>query len=370
MRELNVLSLFDGISCGQLALERANIKVKNYFASEIDRHAIKVTQTNHPNTIQLGDVATINVSDLPNIDLLIGGSPCQDLSIANRNRKGLKGERSKLFWEYVRILKEIKPKYFLLENVNRIRQEDKDIITQELGVKPIMINSSLVSGQFRERLYWTNIPNIKQPANKSIYLKDIIEYGYYDGSDCVDGLVMIKIPEMVKVRKYPVDVEKLKILLREHKKLSGLSINQISEELKQPKTLVEHWFRTDSCFSIPSEDIWFNLKELLKITTDDHDKSITQFEIREGNFDMSKRVYKINGKAPTLTTITGGKQRKIIDDNYQIREITPLECERLQTLPDGYTTCISKNQRYKVIGNGWTVDVIAHILSFMKQYID
>lgn len=369
MRGLNVLSLFDGISCGRLALERANIKVENYFASEVDKYAIKVTQTNHPSTIQIGDVTKVNVGDLPKIDLLIGGSPCQDLSIANRDRKGLKGEKSKLFWEYVRILKETKPRYFLLENVNRIRQEDKDIITQELGVEPIMINSSLVSGQFRERLYWTNIPNIIQPANRKIYLKDIIEYGYYDGSDCVDGLVMIKVPEMVKVRKHPVDVEKLKTLLREHKKSSNLSINQIADELKQPKTLVEHWFRTDNCFSIPSEDIWFSLKDLLKIATNDYDKSITQFEIREGKFDMSRRVYKINGKAPTLTTITGGKQRKIIDDNYQIREITPLECERLQTLPDNYTACISKNQRYKVIGNGWTVDIIAHILSNLKQYI-
>lgn len=341
--------------------------MNTYYASEIDKYAIQVTQKNYPNTIQIGDVTKVKRSDLPKIDLLIGGSPCQDLSIANRDRKGLKGEKSKLFWEYVRILNETKPTFFLLENVNRIRQEDKDIITQELGVEPIMINSSLVSGQFRERLYWTNIPNIKQPTNKNIYLKDIIEYGYYDGSDCVDGLVMIKVPVMVKVRKYPVDVEKLKIVLREHKQSLGLSINQIAEELMQPKTLVEHWFRTDNCFSIPLEDIWFELKEILKINTNLFDKSITQFEIREGNFDMSKRVYKINGKSPTLTTITGGKQRKIIDDNYQIRELTSLECERLQTLPDNYTEGISDTQRYKCIGNGWTVDVIAHILSYIKQ---
>ena len=131
--------------------------------------------------------------------------------------------------------------------------------------------------------------------------------------------------------------------------------------------MVEHWFRNDKSFSIPSEDIWFELKGLLNITTNDFDNSITEFEIKDGNFDMSKRVYKINGKSPTLTTVSGGRQRQIMDNNYQIRELTPIECERLQTLPDNYTEGVSNVQRYKMIGNGWTVDIIAELLKKIKN---
>lgn len=173
---MNVLSLFDGISCGQQALKELEIKVDNYYASEIKDIAIKVTTENHPNTIQLGDVTKIKiigdqficekgVSVFTGIDLLIGGSPCQDLSSANKVRDGLKGSKSMLFWEYVRLLKEVKPKYFLLENVARMKKEDKDIISKELGVEPIRINSSLLSPQLRDRLYWTNIPNVTQPED-------------------------------------------------------------------------------------------------------------------------------------------------------------------------------------------------------------
>ena len=170
---MNVLSLFDGMSCGQIALNKANIPYENYYASEIDKHAIKVTQHNYPNTIQLGDVTQVDTSTLPKIDLLIGGSPCQDLSKAKTDGQGLKGERSGLFWEYVRILKETKPKYFLLENV-KMKKEWEDIISEELNVKPIEINSNLVSAQNRKRMYWTNIPNVNQPDDKHITLGDII----------------------------------------------------------------------------------------------------------------------------------------------------------------------------------------------------
>lgn len=171
---MNVLSLFDGISCGQIALERAGLKVDKYFASEIDKDVISVTQYNYPNTIQLGDIRNINLDILPKIDLLIGGSPCQDLSRAKTNGCGLNGEKSSLFYEYVRVLNEIKPKYFLLENV-KMKKEYMDIITKELGVNPILIDSSLVSAQHRERLYWTNIPIIEMPKDKNILLKDIIK---------------------------------------------------------------------------------------------------------------------------------------------------------------------------------------------------
>ena len=171
---MNVLSLFDGISCGQIALNRAAIKIDNYYASEIDKDAIAVTQFNYPNTIQLGDVKKLKGNMLPKIDLLIGGSPCQDLSKAKTEGKGLVGEKSSLFYEYLRLLNEVKPKYFLLENV-LMKKDYRDIITKELGVNPILINSNLVSAQNRERLYWTNIPNITIPKDKNILLKDIIK---------------------------------------------------------------------------------------------------------------------------------------------------------------------------------------------------
>jgi DNA (cytosine-5)-methyltransferase 3A len=175
VKPLTVLSLFDGISCGRVALQRANIPVGKYYASEIDKYAIQVTQKNWPDTVQLGDVKEVWARNLPKIDLLIGGSPCQDLSIAKNNRKGLQGARSGLFWHYVRLLRTCKPKYFLLENVASMPKEAKEIITRELGADPILINSALVSAQQRKRLYWTNIPNITQPEDKGIILSDVLE---------------------------------------------------------------------------------------------------------------------------------------------------------------------------------------------------
>ena len=173
--KINVLSLFDGISCGQIALERQGLEIDNYFASEIDKYAMQITMANYPNTKQLGDVRNVTAEKLPNIDLLIGGSPCQGFSFAGAGLN-FEDERSKLFFEFVRFKNELKPKYFLLENV-KMKQEFQDIISEQLGVKPIMINSSLVSAQNRERLYWTNIPVIGQPKDNGILLKDIIEDG-------------------------------------------------------------------------------------------------------------------------------------------------------------------------------------------------
>ena len=179
---MKVLSLFDGISCGQIALQRAGIKIDKYYASEIKPIAIKCTQANFPNTIQLGDVTKLDLTQLENIDLLIGGSPCQDLSIANvinkGNQEGLDGKKSSLFYEYVRILKQLKPKYLLLENVANMKGKDKQIITSILGVEPIKINSNLVSYQNRNRYYWTNIPNVTIPEDKNINFQDYIEKDY------------------------------------------------------------------------------------------------------------------------------------------------------------------------------------------------
>ena len=184
---MNVLSLFDGISAGQVALERANLKIHNYFASEIDKYAIQITQANYPRTIQLGDVKQVKSSNLPAIDILLGGSPCQGFSFAGKNLN-FDDSRSALFFEYVRILNEIQPKYFLLENVV-MKKECQDIISNHLEVEPILINSALVSGQHRKRLYWTNIEVCHLPPDRKIYLKDILESGFVDRDKayCLDA---------------------------------------------------------------------------------------------------------------------------------------------------------------------------------------
>ena len=264
----NVLSLFDGMSCGQIALNRTGISYGKYYASEIDKHAIKVTQHNYPDTIQLGSVTEIKGTDLPQIDLLIGGSPCQGFSFAG---KGLNFDdpRSKLFFEFVRLLKECKPKWFLLENV-KMKKEFQDIISEQLGVKPILINSSLVSAQNRERLYWTNIPIQGLPNDKGLFLKDIIEIGA-------------------------------------GKKLS-------EQTAQRPRTLRNYRSENQKAFCM-------------------------------------------------LATMWKGSQSNgmtVIDDNG-LRKITPLECERLQTVPDNYTNVVADINRYTMLGNGWNVDTIAHV---------
>ena len=285
----NVLSCFDGISCGQLALIRAGHTYDNYYASEVDKYAIKITLKNFPNTIQLGDVKTVWSRNLPQIDLLIGGSPCQDLSIAGK-RAGLTGERSGLFWHFVRLVRTCKPKYFLLENVASMNKESRDIISKALGIEPILINSALVSAQQRKRLYWTNIPGITQPQDKGILLKDILE----DGAPMEDKAYALT--ARYAGYSFPHDFEK--------KKKSGVI--------------------KSSCLTSTYHKE--NLKSLLK-----------------------RKKYGLIANLP------------------DVRKLTPVECERLQTLPDNYTEGVSNTQRYKAIGNGWTVDIIAHIFSFIKE---
>ena len=308
---MKVLSLFDGISCGMVALERAGIEVEKYYASEICDYAIKISQKNYPNIIQVGDVRNIKCEDFSGIDLLIGGSPCQSFSFAGAmvgmttvekmeitsleqyiefKNKGFTFEGySYLFWEYVRILKEIKPKYFLLENV-KMAKKWENIISNALGVKPILINSELVSAQSRERLYWTNIPNISQPKDKHIYIDNIVQNNI------------------------------------EHKYL--------------PKTRLD-----------------YNNYDKSKVDKSIHKNTATQI----GNSRNFGNAVRSNGKAFTLRRIN---PNGIIDENGNIREFTPIEAERLQTLPDDYTLVsgIKNKERYEALGNGWTVDVIAHIL--------
>ena len=292
---MNVLSLFDGISCGRVALERAGIKVDKYFASEIDKYAIQVTQESYPKTIQLGDVTKITNEDLDklgNIDIIIGGSPCQDLSVYKYDRgevDGLDGKKSNLFYQYERILKYLKPKYFILENVP-MQQEWEDIITDILGVEPIIINSNLVCAADRKRLYWTNIQGIEQPQDKGIILQDIVQ----DADE---------VPE-------------------------------------------KYWY--DRPFTYNGDD------EKVQCTLE-----------MKGHRHM-KEVYNLKGKCNTLTTCAGGNLQKKVYQDGRCRKFTPLEYERLQTLPDGYTEGVADTHRYNAIGNGWTVDVIAHIFKNLK----
>jgi DNA (cytosine-5)-methyltransferase 3A len=517
---MNVLSLFDGMSCGRIALERLGIKVDNYYASEIDKYAIQVSQANYPDIIQVGDITELDLSTLPKIDLIMGGSPCQGFSFAGK-QLAFDDPRSALFFEFVRCVKELKPKYFLLENV-RMKKEYLDVISEYMGVDPIMINSALVSAQNRVRYYWTNIPGIEQPEQRGIVLRDILEtqtdekpvkdternQRHYRNDDekslCMtatmykgagnNGMTLVQQKpvkvgmnvEQVKVRKHEVDIISLQYLLREMKKECGKTNKQIAEETNTPITKVEHWFRTDSSFAIPSDDIWFRLKEVLGIETNLFDKEIMEFEYRDGVYESKQRVYSENGKSPTLTagnkdqyiethdtpkqvgtavdikghdqikrvysedgksptlTTCGGGHREpkvmvdkrvnkpetisidkdkkqltikeatkkgytTIEDgdcfdmtfpnsktrrgrnmkdksncltaaNYDYmryehsdkdkevywRKLTPVECERLQTVPDNYTNHVSNTQRYKMLGNGWTIEVITHILKNME----
>lgn len=299
---MNVLSLFDGMSCGRIALERAVIPVTNYFASEIDKYAIQISKKNYPDIKHLGDVTQVKVDY--HVDLLIGGSPCQGFSFAGK-QLNFEDPRSALFFEYVRILGEcrkINPDIkFLLENVN-MKKEYQDIISELLGVQPIRINSSLVSAQMRDRLYWTNIRGVEQPIDEEIYLNDILEDAHSE-----------------RLKSFCIDANYWK----------GASVEQYKLKSRRQLVMVGH-----------AENI--------------------------NGHDIIKRVYSPEGKSPTLTAVCGGNQEPKVDiGNYKWRKLHPIECERLQTVPDNYTEGVSNTQRYRMLGNGWTVDVIAHILSYL-----
>lgn len=440
---MNVLSLFDGISCGQEALKRAGIKVDKYYASEIDEYAISIAQKNFPNTIQLGDVAQIQTDKLPKIDLLIGGSPCQGFSFAGK-QLNFSDPRSSLFFEYVRILNQVKPTYFLLENV-KMKKEYRDIISKCLGVEPIEINSALVSAQNRKRLYWTNIPGIMPPEDKGIMLKDIVH-------ENVD-----------------VDVSTISKNGKAHALTASYNgaVAWNSYERKQRtmlfETLAEYIVPFDKTLQILNKEVergkvgYFRKDSQANRVYYIHGKAVTLCGDAGGGGGAAKmgqylfghtksnqqgnRVYcedekgctlnassggiagkgnlllgvvnrargnntgglRNNGtKSPTLSsnswehnnhlmfgcitpdrvnkrqngqrfsngnkfyTLTAQDRHGVLVEGY-IRKLTPIECERLQTLPDNYTEGISKSQRYKCLGNGWTVDVIVHILNSLKE---
>jgi DNA (cytosine-5)-methyltransferase 3A len=284
------------MSCGRIALDEIGLKPHMYYASEVDKNSIKTSQKNYPDIIQLGDITELTNDELLELgetDLLMGGSPCQNLSIAvindNEHNQGLEGEESSLFFEYERVLKAVKPKYFLFENVASMKDVDRDIITSCLGIEPIIIDSNLLTAQDRKRYYWTNIPNVTQPVDKGVILSDILE--------CV------------------VD---------------------------------EKYFYKQS-FDYHGED-----------------KKI-EATLHVNSHEMLKRIYNKNGKVGTLTACRGGYKQKKILDGGRARKLTPLEYERLQGVPEGYTGGVADGHRYNMLGDGWTVPVIAHILSFMDK---
>ena len=326
---INVLSLFDGMSCGQIALNRAGIPYDKYYASEIDKHAIKVTQHNYPDTIQLGSVIDIKGQDLPKIDLLIGGSPCQGFYFAGK-QLNFDDPRSKLFFEFVRLKNECNPTYFLLENV-KMKKEYEDIITEYLGVKPIAINSELFSAQDRKRIYWTNINFKALPTENKLTVEDILE-------DEVDVKYYIEPKRSVVICENEVKKRKIAFI---GSNSQGNRIYNI------------HCKIVCLCGEGGGLGAKTGLYALPCLTPD-------RLEKRQNG----RRFKPSNSKFYTLTAMD---KHGILTDNF-IRKLTPIECERLQTVPDNYTAIVSNSQRYKMLGNGWTVDVIAHIFGGLKQY--
>ena len=315
---MNVLSLFDGMSCGRVALERANIKVAKYYASEIDKYAIQVSQNNYPDIIRLGDINNWESWDIDwsSIDLILAGSPCQGFSFAGK-QLAFDDERSALFFRFAEILSHVQSLNsevkFLLENV-RMKKDYEKVITSIVGVDPVMINSALVSAQNRKRLYWCNW-NVEQPEDKGILLKDIL----LNGEALTDKSQTI----LSTLHK-----ENAKSMLK--RKKMGLIV---SDHLCSDAWL--KWWR------------------------------------KNGNFQIQKKYSCICNHAQKAITLTtrqyaswGGNFYQLGDNKF--RKLTPIECERLQTLPGNYTEGVSNTQRYKMLGNGWTVDVIAHILRALK----
>jgi len=409
---MNVLSLFDGMSCGQQALNRAGFKIDNYFASEIDKHAIKVTMANYPETVQLGSVVDVNGYELPKIDLLIGGSPCQSFSFAGK-RKGMstkdeqqiltldqylqfKNEgfefegQSFLFWEYMRLLTEIMTKnpnvFFLLENVLMTENWER-VLSGAIGVHPIEINSALVSAQNRRRLYWTNIglepaglfgdleSIIQQPKDKGILLKDVLEN---------------EVPE-----KYFLGEKTLNYFIHNTNKMkekgNGFNFEPTEGDKKSSTITTKEGSRMDDNFIIchSGQRRSENRPSIAKnknsggtgplSRTDgktyclDHTSFANFIETKkvipmDFRYDEGFRIHE-DGKTGTLRARARNDEScgQLTQVNKRIRRLTPVECERLQTVLDNYTNHVSDTQRYRMLGNGWTVDVIVHILNYLPK---
>ena len=424
------------MSCGQLALQKLGIKVDTYYASEIDKYAMQVAQTNFPDTIQVGDISKLNPSNFKDIDLILAGSPCQGFSFAGK-QLAFDDPRSALFFEFIRLLKAIKPKYFLLENV-RMKQQYIDVITQQVSecypeyrgndlfdskIEPILINSALLSAQSRQRLYWTNIPNVKQPEDLGIVLKDIleddVEEHYLAGKNLLENYQGgNQLNPNYKSQANTIHDKNKKsgvICAGTHGYANGyvetkpVQVNPSKKAGGKQPYIQDRVFHEDG----KSHSLTASFADRTNVAI--KPKQIGVATDINGH-DILKRVYSPDGKSPTLNTMGGGnrepkvvsggafrgraydedgkrkdqdgksvanqtkqmlelrkddksnaittvgKDSVVVNEELTWRKLTPLECERLQTVPDNYTASVSNTQRYKMLGNGWTVGVIAHIL--------
>ena len=441
---MKVLSLFDGMSCGQIALKKLGVTVDEYYASEIDKYAIQVTQKNFPKTIQVGDVSLLDPNDFQDIDLILAGSPCQGFSFAGK-QLAFDDPRSVLFFEFVKLLKAIQPKYFLLENV-KMKKEFLEVITEEVSkcypnfsdgsdlfgnrIEPILINSSLLSAQSRQRYYWTNIPGIKQPEDKGIVLKDILEQDpdeIYQISEAKKDRVLNS--KRGKGYFYTESDPKIgTVIAGYHKEPTDGSYIEQHKPVKKTERNRRHLRQLDEKSLCMTATMYKGAGNNGMTLVPQKPKQIG-IAVDVNGHDILKRVYSDEGKSPTLNTMGGGnREPKVMVDSYREvrteeakkarkehrektgkdhtpfrskelvprddgkvgtitpglnqnhkisltkqtdqevywRKLTPLECERLQTVPDGYTDSVSNTQRYKMLGNGWTVDVVAHILKNME----
>jgi DNA (cytosine-5)-methyltransferase 3A len=439
---MKVLSLFDGISCGMLALQRAGIPVERYDAFEIDKYAVQVSEKNYPQIVHHGDVFEGDFTQFKGYDLLLGGSPCTYWSIAKQGREVTPdGIGGKLFLQYVRALRESGCKYFLYENNYSIHKDIKAFISQQLGVEPIMINSALVSAQHRKRCYWTNIPNVTQPGDKGIMLADVLENAvpWQDKSYCMtstyNGAVlyntlerkqrtMVAIPiNTVGGKSHTIPATYYKAGEKPFspygsemaKQRVAIPISTYNDEGEKSRTVMAGYYKYGEATLIKNKGFKGGAtavadpvgaaqrgryiqsgnrstkaeggtEQFIEVRKDNKSNCLTTVQkdslvcepLRVGTVEGKSqsrewRIYSVKGKSISICGCAGGGGAKtglykidLPDGDYIIRKLTPVEAERLQTLPDNYTAGISNTQRYKCIGNGWTVDVIAHILRYMR----
>ena len=441
---MNVLSLFDGMSCGMLALDRLGIKVDNYYASEIDKYAMQVSTANYPEIIQVGDITKLDLSTLPKIDLVMGGSPCQGFSFAGK-QLAFDDPRSALFFEFVKCVDTLKPKYFLLENV-KMKKEYLDIISEYMGVEPIFIQSSLVSAQSRQRYYWTNIPNVEQPEERGIVLRDILEdqvgsehyvgdnmQKNYNGgnqlnpnyksqantihnSDKKSGTICagthgyangyvgdkhkpVKHTERNARHLKQLDDKSLCMTATMYKGAGNNGMTLVPQKLEtfkiKEETVAKYVPNEEGDFCDPYNKKMIkgdksttlrtnssNGNTWVKQTSDKPQHIGTAVDVKAAAYrarsvdENGKRVawkdtkptqmleLRRDEKSNSVTSVQ--KDNVLTQDEVYWRKLTPLECERLQTVPDNYTNHVSNTQRYKMLGNGWTIEVIAHIFKNME----
>lgn len=344
-KEVALFAPFNGISGARLALEQAGLTVTKHFVSEIDKHANFITMKHYPDTIQLGDITKWrewNLEQIKGVDFFIAGFPCINLSIAKKDREGLKGEHSGLFWEAYELWKIIKPTYWIIENVASMPNEDMDVITECMGVAPRYINSALVSAQNRQRLYWTNIP-VGDISDEGILLQDILESG-----------------EAVQEKSYTVMPNTGSITHKDYfeKGKGALVFEKILADRDKSFCLDASYHKGDN-----SGNGYFE-KGVRQVVFQS-----VQIGTVDGKNSQGSRVYSVQGKSISLCANGGGMGAKtglykvdLPDGDYVIRKLTPLECERLQTFPDGWTEGISKTQRYKCLGNSFTVKLFVHMI--------